>query len=331
MTPEIRLETDADFDTIRQVNRLAFGREDESGIVDALREGRHIRISLVAQVGGEVVGHIALSNLPILTNTGTVSALSLAPLAVLPKYQKQGIGSALVREGLEACRNQGCRIVLVLGHPRYYPRFGFSAKLAEPLSSPYSGRDSWMALELLPGALQGVTGWVRYPLPFGTGVQVRSVWQPDQAEWVRMRTALWPDDGKNEHGHEIARFFATGSFTRSASFLLWKVFVAERRGEGLCGFVESSIRSHVDGCTTRPVGYLEGWYVDPDARRQGIGRKLVEAAERWAAFQGCSEMASDAQLSNTISHVSHKALGFEEVNRLVHFRKALSTEENAKQ
>jgi len=147
---------------------------------------------------------------------------------------------------------------------------------------------------------------------------------PDRAEWVRMRTALWPDDSEAEHGDEVEAFFTTDTFRWSDSLLLWKVFVAERPDEGLCGFVEASIRPHVDGCFTRPVGYVEGWYVDPDVRRQGIGRKLVEAAERWATIQGCKEMASDAHLWNTVSHESHKALGFKEGNRLVHFRKALS-------
>jgi hypothetical protein len=96
-----------------------------------------------------------------------VPALALAPVAVRPDHQKRGIGSALIRSGLEACRAGGHRIVVVLGHAEYYPRFGFSAKLAEPLSSPFSGRDSWMALELVPGALDGVVGTVQYAPPFG--------------------------------------------------------------------------------------------------------------------------------------------------------------------
>src|SRR5947199_8417908 len=116
-------------------------------------------------------------------------------MAVLPEQKRKGFGSALVREGLEVCRDQGHRIVVVLGHPDFYPRFGVSATLAEPLSSPFGGREAWMALELVPGALTGVTGWVRYPPPFGAGVQVRPVYRTDRAEWVRMRTAPWPDDG----------------------------------------------------------------------------------------------------------------------------------------
>lgn len=92
--------------------------------------------------------------------------MSLAPIAVLPSHQRKGIGSWLVREGLRACREAGHRIVIVLGHPEFYPRFGFSAKRAEPLRSPYSG-PAFMAVELLPDALQGIEGEIRYPPPFG--------------------------------------------------------------------------------------------------------------------------------------------------------------------
>src|SRR5262249_9513622 len=149
------------------------------------------------------------------------------------------------------------------------------------------------------------------------------VYRPDRNEWVRMRTALWPGDGEAEHAEEVAAYFATGTFRWSEAFLSWKGFVAERPDGGLCGFVEASIRPHVDCCSSRPVGYVEGWYVDPDGRRQGVGKRLVGAAEGWAAAQGYKEMASDAHLGNTVSHEAHKALGFEESGRLVHFRKRL--------
>jgi putative acetyltransferase len=88
-------------------------------------------------------------------------------MAVLPAFQKQGIGSALVRRGLDECRRQGHRIVVVVGHPHFYPRLGFSSKLAANLASPFSGRESFMALDLVPGALEGVAGGVQYPPPFG--------------------------------------------------------------------------------------------------------------------------------------------------------------------
>ena len=125
------------------------------------------RSSLVADLGGVVVGHVLFSDLAIRTDGGTVPALALAPMAILPEFQRKGIGSTLVQVGLEACRGAGHRIVVVLGHSDFYPRFGFSAKLAEPLLSPFSGRDSWMALELVPRSLVGVTGWVDYPRLLG--------------------------------------------------------------------------------------------------------------------------------------------------------------------
>jgi putative acetyltransferase len=120
----------------------------------------------VAEKDGQVVGHILFSDLPILTDAGTLSALALAPLAVLPEFQNQGIGSALVRRGLEVCKGRGHPIVVVVGHPHFYPRFGFSAKLAARLDSPFSGRESFMAVELVPGALEAVAGSVQYPPPF---------------------------------------------------------------------------------------------------------------------------------------------------------------------
>jgi putative acetyltransferase len=162
----IRPEMPADLDAIRHVNRLAFGQDAEARLVDALRDGGHVRASLVAGKDEQVVGHILFSDLPIMTEAGTVPALALAPLAVLPEVQNQGIGSTLVRRGLEVCREQGHRIVVVLGHPRFYQRFGFSSKLAMQLESPYSGRESFMAVELVPGALGNVTGRVEYPSPF---------------------------------------------------------------------------------------------------------------------------------------------------------------------
>jgi len=162
----VRPETPADHEAIRHVNRLAFGQAAEACLVDALRDGGYVEASLVAEKGGQVVGHILFTDLPILTDAATVSALALAPLAVSPAFQRRGIGSALVRRGHEMCRGQGHRIVIVLGHPDFYPRFGFSQELAANLESPYSGKPAFMALELVPGALAGVAGQVKYPPPF---------------------------------------------------------------------------------------------------------------------------------------------------------------------
>lgn len=170
LAPLIRVEGAADQEAIQHVNRLAFGQDAEASLVDALRTGGYLRLSLVAEAAGWVVGHILFSDLPILTNSGPVAALALAPMAVLPEFQNQGIGSALVRRGLAVCREQGHRIVVVLGHPRFYPRFGFSPQLAAYLDAPFSGQESFMAVELVPGALDAVAGRVQYPPPFGVCV-----------------------------------------------------------------------------------------------------------------------------------------------------------------
>jgi putative acetyltransferase len=161
----IRPEAPADHDAIRKVNRLAFGQKDEAKLVDALRDGGYARLSLVAEDEDRIIGHILFSDLPIHMPDGVVDGLALAPMAVIPSHQRQGIGTALVRRGLRLCKEQGHKIVMVVGHIGYYPRFGFSAKLAEPLACPYSG-PALMALELLPGALNGVVGELRYPPPF---------------------------------------------------------------------------------------------------------------------------------------------------------------------
>lgn len=163
-------ETSADHEAVRHVNLLVFGQDEEARLVEALREGGYARLSLVPERVGQVVCHILFSDLPIITKSGTVPALALAPMAVLPSFQNQGIGSALVRRGLDECRRQGHKIVVVLGHPQFYPRFGFSAKLAAPLASPFSGGESFMAVELAAGALDGVKGRVQYPPPFGAWV-----------------------------------------------------------------------------------------------------------------------------------------------------------------
>lgn len=160
----IRPETAADLELIRNVHRRAFGREEEARLVDELRDGGYAQISLVAEVD-QVVGHILFSDIQIVARDSIIPALALAPLAVLPDFQRQGIGSSLVRSGLEMAWERGDRIAIVLGDPNFYRRFGFYPELASRLESPYSG-EGWMACELAPGALRGVQGVVRYPKPF---------------------------------------------------------------------------------------------------------------------------------------------------------------------
>ena len=155
-----------DDEAIRHLNDEAFGGPYESRLVEDLRTTELAMIELVTVKQSEIVGHILFSQLAVTLNGRPIRALALAPMSVRPNRQRCGIGSDLVRHGLHLARERDWQGVLVLGHPGYYPRFGFSAKLARPLASPFSG-DAFMALELVPGALKGGTGLVTYPPAFG--------------------------------------------------------------------------------------------------------------------------------------------------------------------
>jgi aminoglycoside 6'-N-acetyltransferase I len=147
-------------------------------------------------------------------------------------------------------------------------------------------------------------------------VTIRPVQPGDAGAWLTMRCALWPEGSEAEHRGEIDRFFARLLREPLA------VLLAEDSGR-VVGFAELSIRAYAEGCDTDRVAYLEGWFVDAEARRRGIGRALIEAAEAWARGEGCSELASDTQPSNEVSAAAHRALGFSDVGLVRCFRKEL--------
>lgn len=151
-------------------------------------------------------------------------------------------------------------------------------------------------------------------------MHIRPVQPDDAAEWLRLRLALWPDSDPQQQASEIADFLALPQRPQPT---LSAVFVCVRAQGDLCGMAEISIRPYADGCATTHVGYLEGWYVDPEYRRRGVGRALVQAGEAWARSQGCREMASDADLDNLDSQAAHQRLGYAETGRVVQFCKAL--------
>ena len=153
---------------VAALHRAAFGGDYEAGLVERLRCDGLVVASVVALERTELVGHVLFSDLVVNIDGRRVSAVALAPMAVRPDRQGCGIGSRLVADGLDALRQRGRAAVIVVGHARYYPRFGFSAALARKLHAPFRG-DTFMALELAPGALAGRAGTVRYPAAFGVG------------------------------------------------------------------------------------------------------------------------------------------------------------------
>jgi len=167
VTIRIRAETTEDHESIRRVNTLAFARNNEADLVDALRENARPHISLVATLDDKVVGHIFFSPVSVECDAGAFNAMGLAPMAVLPAHQNQRIGSQLVRAGLRECGRIGENIVVVLGHSNYYPRFGFAPASLKGLRSEYDVPDEvFMVTELSEGALNGRTGLVKYHREF---------------------------------------------------------------------------------------------------------------------------------------------------------------------
>ena len=165
----IRPEKSKDYIVIYKINELAFGGRGESDLIEALRKSDSFipELSLVAGGKDEVIGHILFSKVVIKSKEEIIPALSLAPMAVLPKFQNKGIGSKLVNKGLEECRRLGHKIVVVIGHPGYYPRFGFLPAREKGLDVVFPVPDeAFMVLELVPGSLNITQGEIIFPPEF---------------------------------------------------------------------------------------------------------------------------------------------------------------------
>lgn len=165
MKIKVREEFEPDQVAVRRVNKLAFGQEEEADLVTKLRALNDVVISLVAEVKGEVVGHLLLSRMYVQTGEKLIPILALGPIAVIPELQKKGIGSTMVFEAIKRVTHSNESIILAVGHKEYYPRFGFSASLAQNIESPF-GKDRLMALELRPGALKDFVGIAKYSKAF---------------------------------------------------------------------------------------------------------------------------------------------------------------------
>ncbi|UTB32485.1 MAG: N-acetyltransferase [Methanobacterium sp. ERen5] len=162
----IRNEKNEDQEAVRKINLKAFPTDVEASLVEKIRSSMDT-ISLVAVHEDKVVGHILFSPLTIENDEESFPALILAPIAVLPEYQKQGIGTKLVENGIIECRNQGHSIIILVGHPEYYPRFGFKSAEQNGIKHPFEvPEDVFMAYELVPDALSRVNGVLKYSTPF---------------------------------------------------------------------------------------------------------------------------------------------------------------------
>ena len=153
-------------------------------------------------------------------------------------------------------------------------------------------------------------------------VQIRPAHPSDLDQLAPLLEALWPESSREEHARELRLLL--GGEAASVLTMPLIIFVAEASDGTLIGFLEVDLRSHADGCNPlQPVGYIEGWYVAEDYRHRGVGRELLARAEDWARSHGCVEMASDAIIDNEQSQRAHEALGYEVVDRCVHYRKTL--------
>jgi len=151
-------------------------------------------------------------------------------------------------------------------------------------------------------------------------VSIQQAQLSDQHQLAAMLHLLWPDATPEEHRREIDSILRFGRY----GTLPMAILVSQNENAALTGFIEVGLRSHADGCdTAHPVGFVEGWFVHDAFRKQGIGRALMRAAEQWACSQGCLEIASDTWIGDEMSIDAHQALGFEVVDRCVHFRKLL--------
>jgi aminoglycoside 6'-N-acetyltransferase I len=144
-------------------------------------------------------------------------------------------------------------------------------------------------------------------------MKIREVTDKDRSEFISLRAQLWPKYDPDQLRDEVDKMLQDSN---------WAMFVAEHESK-LVGFIECSIRDKAPACETNRIGYIEGWYVAPQFRRQRVGGRLVESSERWARQMGCTEMASDTTSNYPLSPAAHGALGYQEVKRKIYYRKSL--------
>ncbi len=159
----IRSEREEDFSAVYEINCKAFGTKEEALLVNKLRKSGIPLISLVSELNNKLVGHILFSQAHIVSENSRIEIMALAPMAVMPEYQRQGVGTEMVKKGLELCAQNGYRAIAVLGHPEYYPRFGFEPSVNFNITCSYEvPEDVFMIMELKDGFLNSLIGRVKY-------------------------------------------------------------------------------------------------------------------------------------------------------------------------
>ena len=168
MNLTIRTEGEKDYERVYEINKLAFQQEDESKLIENIRKGENFipELSLVAEIDNQIVGHILFSKIQII-GSSVFESLALAPMAVIPDLQKQGIGTALINKGMKKAKEMGFDSIIVLGHSEYYPKFGFLKASKWNITCPFEVPDeAFMAIELTEKAFDGKSGIVKYPDEF---------------------------------------------------------------------------------------------------------------------------------------------------------------------
>ena len=162
----IRLEEEKDYSAVHAVNSAAFETSSEANLVEVLRKEAHPYVSIVAEEGEKIVGHILFTPMR-LPGHEELKIMGLGPVAVLPEEQRKGIGSSLIKAGLARCKELGYGAVIVLGHISYYPRFGFTPSVSYSIRCEFDvPAEAFMVLELIPGYLQGAEGIIHYHAAF---------------------------------------------------------------------------------------------------------------------------------------------------------------------
>jgi len=341
----IRLETPADFSAVERLTYRAFqtmtypdGSRDpyvsEHYLIHVMRGSPAFlpELDFVGEIDGEIVAHIAYTRSKVVRPDGSeLETITFGPVSVKAELHGKRLGTEIIQYSLNQARELGYGAVLITGHPSYYPRFGFRRAGDFGITPPdptgiFDG--AFMALELIPGYL-GVVGGIWYEdevfhidesacKAFRLKNNLITYRQATKAD-INTVTALLCKLYGDHHTTEELLTENEAHFANPT-----QAFFLAFDGSLAVGVTHASVRrEYVEGSLGDVCGYLEAVYTEPAYRNQGVARRLVAECEAWATENGCTMFASDCELDNTDSEKFHLSIGFEEVNRSIHFAKML--------